>query len=241
MRKQLLTSAAVLAVSAGAAFASDLPTHKGPPPAPIPAPVFSWTGCYVGLHAGGDFGNSKWTDAPGAYWGGVTNEVGYDTSGVIGGGQIGCNYQMQNFVIGAEGELWGSSLSGSKSLLLGGEGFSFKTRSDVAGDIAARLGYAFDRTLLFGKIGVAWADYKFTETYPIGDSPDSGSGVYTGLLLGLGVEYALDMHWSIKGEYDFIDDGSKNIAMYDNVGGYDYTPKINNYENILKAGVNYRF
>ena len=43
MRKQLLTSAAVLALSAGAAFASDLPTHKGPPPAPTPAP-YSWTG-----------------------------------------------------------------------------------------------------------------------------------------------------------------------------------------------------
>ncbi len=240
MRKQLLTSAAVLALSAGAAFAADLPTHKAPPPPP-PPPVFSWTGCYIGLHAGGDFGHSEWTDEPGYYWNGVTNKVGYGTGGVIGGGQIGCNYQTQNFVIGAEAELWGSTLSGSTSPVLGGEGFSFKTRSDVAGDIAARLGYAFDRTLLFGKIGVAWADYKFTETYPGYGSPDTGSGVYTGLLLGLGAEYALDMHWSIKGEYDFIDYGSKNIAMYTVYGDYDYTPKIANYENILKVGVNYRF
>ena len=63
MRKHLLTSAAVLAFSTCAAFASDLPTHKAPPPPP-PPPVFIWTGCYVGLHAGGDFGHSEWKIAP---------------------------------------------------------------------------------------------------------------------------------------------------------------------------------
>ena len=95
---------------------------------------------------------------------------------------MGCNYQMQQFVIGAEGELWASGLAGSKSSLFGGEGaYLFKTRSNFAGDVAARFGYAFDRALLFGKVGVAFADYQFTETGPFLDSPDTGKATYTGV------------------------------------------------------------
>ena len=209
-------------------------------------PIFTWTGCYVGVQAGGDFGNSKWSPTG-------AGPVSYGTSGGIGGGQLGCNYQMQNFVIGAEGELWGSSLSGSTTKLLGGEGggaFSFHSKSDVGGDLSVRAGYAFDRVLVFSKIGAAWAHYTFTETYPITDikvpapagvGSDTGSGDYSGLLLGVGAEYALDAHWSVKGEYDYINYGSKNIPMYTVTGVYDYTPKISNIENIVKAAVSYRF
>ena len=239
MRKQLLTSAAVLALSAGAAFASDLPTHKAPPPPP-PPPVFSWTGCYVGLHAGGDFGNSTWRSSSYS-WG----DVGMGTSGAIGGGQVGCNYQVQNFVIGAELEIWGSSLTGSTTRTTDAEGvetYGFKTRSDFAGDLALRGGYAIDRTLLFGKVGIAEARYQFTNTFSFDPSfPDRGSATYTGLLLGLGVEYALDLHWTVKGEYDYINYGSRNVGMYYGAGVLDYTPSIRNTENILKVGANYKF
>ena len=234
MRNTLLISTAALALSAAGAFAA-------PAPPPVPMPVFSWTGCYVGVSAGGDFGNSAWTDIPGHSWGG-TNKVSYGTAGAIAGGQAGCNYQMQNFVIGVEGDLWWSGLQGSKRLL-GGEGgpYGFKTQSNFAGDLAARLGFAVDRTLFYGKIGAAWADYKFTETYDSINSPDTGRSTYSGLLLGVGIEYAIDMHWSIKGEYDYINYGGKNIAMYKSGGGYDYSPRIVNSENIFKIGANYHF
>jgi outer membrane immunogenic protein len=238
MRKHLLTSAAVLALSAGAAFASDLPTHKAPPPPP-PPPVFSWTGCYVGLHAGGDFGHSDWKFQSGY-------EVGMNTEGAIGGGQVGCNYQMNNnFVVGGEAEIWGSGLAGSTSMPVpDSEGiYNFKTRSDFAGDVALRGGYAVDRLLLFGKVGVAMAEYQ----YRITDSDVgfltgswSANATHTGLLLGLGVEYALDMHWSIKGEYDYIDWGDGSSTFTGSSGGPGNT-SFKNEENILKAGVNYRF
>jgi len=229
VRNTFLISTAALALSVGGALAA-------PAPPVVPMPVFTWTGCYVGVQAGGVSGHSSWTGT------GVGN-VGYGTGGGIAGGQIGCNYQMQQFVIGAEGELWGSSLTGSKTLM-GGEGgpFGFKTQSNFAGDIAARFGFAMDRALFFGKVGAAWADYKFTETYNnTGSSPDTGKGTYAGLLLGVGIEYALDAHWSIKGEYDYINYGSKNIAMYQHTGVYDYTPSISNSENIFKVGANYRW
>ena len=66
----------------------------------------------------------------------------------------------------------------------------------------------------------------------------AGAATYTGLLLGVGVEYALDAHWSLKGEYDYINYGSKNVAM---TGNFDYIAAIKNYENIVKVGANYRF
>ncbi len=224
MRNQLLTSAALLTISAGSAFAAP--------------PAFSWTGCYVGLHAGGDWGNSTWT--PAAPFS-VVPSASMDANGAIGGAQAGCNYQAQSFVLGVEGEVWGSGLTGSTSFADYEGTETLKTTSDFGGDVAARFGYAIDRALIFGKIGVASADYRFTDTFADIEGfteAASGRAAYTGLLLGVGVEYALDAHWSVKGEYDYINYGSKNVAM---TGNFDYIAAIRNTENIVKVGANYRF
>ncbi|THD46144.1 MAG: porin family protein, partial [Bradyrhizobium sp.] len=221
MRNTLLISAGALTMSAGVALAT--------PPAPVPMPVFTWTDCYVGAHAGADSGHSSWSNVP------TFGSVGMGTNGAIAGGQAGCNYQMQQFVIGAEGELWGSTLAGSTSRFLGGEGggtYIFRTKSNFAGDVAARFGFAFDRVLLFSKVGVAWAHYSFSVDGPFTFSPDTGSSTYSGLLLGLGAEFAIDAHWSIKAEYDYINYGGKNIAMYQSNGVLGITPTIANTENI---------
>jgi outer membrane immunogenic protein len=223
MRNQLLASAAVLTISASSAFAA------------APAPVFTWSGCYVGVHAGIDWGTSHWA----AY-----NGVDIETNGAIGGAQAGCNYQIQNFVLGVEGEVWGSGLTGSTSFSDGEGTETLKSSSDAAGDVAARFGYAFDHALLFGKVGVAWAHYKFSDTH----TPDfegtiataTGAADYSGLLLGVGVEYAFDAHWSVKGEFDYINYGSKNVPLY-YYGGLAYITSIRNTENIVKVGGNYRF
>jgi outer membrane immunogenic protein len=231
MRNTLLISAGVLTMSAGVALAA--------PPAPVPMPVFTWTGCYVGAFTGGTSGQSSWSNVPSP-----VGSASYGTSGLIGGGTLGCNYQMQQFVIGAEGELWGSTLSGSTSKLLGGEGFTLGTKSNFGGDVAARFGFAMDRALFFGKVGAAFADYQFTLDYVPVHFPSqhfTGAGTYTGLLLGVGLEYAIDMHWSVKGEYDYIDYGSKNIFMTQQGTTNHFTPSISNSENQFKVGVNFRW
>src|SRR5579863_5148339 len=103
--KPLVTSIIVLATLTGAARAAELPADKS-----APAPAFTWTGCYVGAHVGGDFDRSSW----GASGNGMlVNPFAIDASGAIGGGQVGCNYQIDSFVLGAEGEIWGSGLSGA--------------------------------------------------------------------------------------------------------------------------------
>jgi outer membrane immunogenic protein len=240
MRRDLLAAVSAVALSSGFAFAAQAA-------APVAPPVFTWTGCYVGVQAGIDFGHTDWGNVPLPFAapfpnpGYAATSVGIGTSGGIYGGQVGCNYQFQNFVIGGVGEVWGSSLSGStRSTILGGEGF--KAQSDIAGDIAIRGGFAFDRTLIYAKIGAAWAHYKFTETYSsfIGLT-DTGSGQYSGVLLGVGAEFAIDAHWSIGAEYDYINYPAKNVPLHTQNGDYDYTAHIGNIENIIKAAVNFRF
>ncbi|MGD0639699.1 MAG: outer membrane beta-barrel protein [Roseiarcus sp.] len=227
MRKHLLASAAMSAFSAGA-FAS------GPPAlaAPLPAapPLFVWTGCYVGLHAGVDFGASAWS-AP-------YDKESFSTRGLVGGGQIGCAYQVQNLVIGAEGEVWGSGLADSK-WAADYEGY-FESRDDIAGDVALRAGYAIDHTLIFGKLGFAVARYDYNYTSANLDENSTTGVTHTGLLLGLGLEYALDRHWSFKGEYDYIDYSARSATIslrYDP----PFDASFKNEENIAKVGVNYRF
>jgi outer membrane immunogenic protein len=220
MRNQLLTSAALLTISAGSAFAAP--------------PAFTWTGCYVGLHAGADWGQSTWSN-----YGSAT----MDTNGAIGGAQAGCNYQVQSFVLGVEGEIWGSGLTGSTNFSDGEGTETLKTTSNFAGDLAARFGYAIDRALIFGKVGVASADYRYTDVYTDTEGVTifdaQGHATHTGLLLGLGLEYAIDAHWSFKGEYDYINYASKNVSFYE--GGLFGSAAIHNTENIVKVGANYRF
>jgi outer membrane immunogenic protein len=225
--------AALAALIVSQASAADLPTHKAPAPPPMVAPAFTWTGCYVGLHIGGDIGRVE-AGAPAA--------VSADTSGVIGGGQLGCNYQFQSFVIGAEGEIWGSGLNGSTSFAPAPGVAALPTingtaKSDFAGDVALRAGFAIDRALIYGKVGAAWADYQFSASSP--GFGTSASDVFSSVLVGGGVEYALDMHWSVKGEYDYIPYVSRNVTFP--VGGGSATVNIRPTENIFKVGANYRF
>src|SRR5438270_204111 len=110
MKKLLLAGASVIAVAAAVpASAADL-SLKAPMMAPA---VFSWTGCYVGVHVGHAWGK---TDTQGISSNGVPttfNTGSMDVSGSIFGGQLGCNVQLApTFVIGAEGSYSGASLTG---------------------------------------------------------------------------------------------------------------------------------
>lgn len=226
-----MASVAMLSVSAGAAFADDFGKQTSQP-AQL---SINWSGCYVGLHAGAAGGASNWTSSD-AYWNmsGVSGHV----SGALGGAQAGCNYQMQNFVLGAEGEIWGSGLTGDASFADFEGTTRLKTRSDFGSDLAVRAGYAVDRALLYGKIGVAWADYRFTDSYDFEGFTETGANTEAGLLLGFGVEYAFDPHWSVKGEFDYVNFGSRNVPLN---GDNAYVASIRTDQDIFKIGANYRY
>ena len=110
MRKLLLSTAAFVAL-AGSAFAADLPSVKEPAPIVIPTPVFTWTGFYVGADIGSGWGNKN-IQVPASPLNPQTS-VNPSFTGIVGGGFVGYNYQINQFVIGIQGDIQGAGLQGN--------------------------------------------------------------------------------------------------------------------------------
>ena len=216
MKKYLLASVAALGiVAAGAASAADLPSRKGPVAAPVYLPpAFTWTGFYVGANAGYGWGN---VNANG--WANVG-----DLDGFVGGGQVGYNYQMGQFVLGVEADLQGADLSSGNNLGL------VNVKTEYFGTVRARVGVAFDRFMPYITGGWAYGNVK-TSIPGIGFSSDrSHTGGYA---VGAGLEYAVTNNIIAGVEYLYVDLGEKNIAGAGTKVGTDFS--------VVRARLSYKF
>ncbi|MGH6935439.1 MAG: outer membrane protein, partial [Methylocella sp.] len=175
-RKILLTSVGAVALAGSAAFAADLP-YRGPPPVYVPPPpLFTWTGIYVGGQIGYAWARNDGSinnPAPGIP--GLPSSIflpfALDLGGVIGGAHLGYNLQYNQWVVGLEGDVNGTSLN--KQQLVGAFPPFFQgllqTRMDVQGSIRGRVGIALDRALLYVTGGVAFTNLKNSyNTLPLG-------------------------------------------------------------------------
>jgi outer membrane immunogenic protein len=228
--KKILT-AALLASVATTAFAADLPTRKGPPPAPAYyAPPFTWTGFYVGINGG--YGFSDVDNNNFAFGGGKA--FGHPDGGMVGG-TVGYNYQIGQFVLGLEGSLDWADLNKGRSFA---DGSSSNLKVDSVGNVLARVGYAYDRTLFYVAGGYAGADVHagtFNDA-AVGVGFGGSSGWQSGYAIGAGVEYAITNNISVKGEYIFSQLADKTY--------YAGTPdqvKAGLDLSTVKLGVNYKF
>jgi outer membrane immunogenic protein len=236
----------------GSAAAADMPV-KMPVKAPIVVPPYNWTGLYVGLNAGYSWGkqdNSLQTPG-GAIIGGNSNSD--KINGFIGGGQIGYNWQINQWVLGLEGDFQGSGQKGNGTF--GIPGFDpcapvavcpvpasvvgYTDKLDWFGTVRGRIGYAFDRWLPYLTGGWAFGHGTISGTSAGGIvGTFSGSNTYSGWTVGAGLEWALTDYWSAKAEYLYIDFGNgPTIAL---------TPAVNFVsgkmtDNIVRLGVNYHF
>jgi outer membrane immunogenic protein len=186
MKKFLLGTVALIALGATVpAFAADLaPRTYTKAPAYVPAPIYNWTGFYIGGHVGGAFGGDNNVFDP-AF--GSSNDGTF-----MGGGQIGYDYQFApNWVFGIEANY---SFLDTKS--------SFANRG--LGSVTGRLGYTWGPTLLYVKGGYAWADTRFTNGF-------SGDNDRNGYTVGAGLEYMFTQNWSGKIEYQYYDFGNVNV------------------------------
>ena len=148
-------------------------------------------------------------------------------SGWLAGAQIGYNYQIKNWVLGVEGEVSWTSLKGSNK----DPNYSNtnQTDTDFVGVLSGRLGYAWDRLLVYGKAGGAWAHDKYSvltnTTFSVGNGSPSPVTVTSGTMvdaatvnrfgymLGAGVEYALTPQWSVRAEYQYLDFGWQHTTF----------------------------
>lgn len=216
MKKFLLASAGILAISAVAASAADLPRQRMPARAPVyMPPAWSWTGFYVGINGGGGFGRSDFS-AP-------YPTGSFDTSGGLIGGTLGYNYQMDNVVLGVEGDIDWSDIRGSAVCA----GTTCETRNTWLGTARGRLGYAFGNFMPYVTGGLAVGDIK-SSIAGIGDARETKAG----WTAGGGVEAHISGPWSVKAEYLFIDLGR---------GGSVLGSDSKFQSHIVRAGVNYKF
>src|SRR6516165_9635953 len=149
--KKFVISAAVAFSLCTPVFAADLAVKS---PLPPPIPVFSWTGFYIGANIGGAWANNSWTDSLF-----LTNFNNNASNGVfIGGGQIGGNYQIGQFVIGGEWDFdWAGNHNNTTGVFIPTVGNIVVTNNDRwITTVAARFGWAIDHFLLYGKAGVGW-------------------------------------------------------------------------------------
>lgn len=234
MISRLFVGGAVLAAGTlayASAHAADLPRPPPPPPvAPViyAPPVYNWTGIYVGGNLGGGFANSSWSDP---FTGGTNT---FSKNGFIGGGQIGGNVQFNWLVLGLEGDFdWaGLKGSGTDSALN-----SINTQTQWTSTVTGRVGVAFDRLLIYGKGGVAFADDK-SMLNTLGGASLNTTLTRTGWTAGAGLEYAFYGNWSAKAEYDYLGFGSQTLN-FPTVPTYATNASLNVQE--IKAGINYKF
>jgi outer membrane immunogenic protein len=242
--RKLLASASLVVLSSTAVLAADLPAHYAKAPV-MAAPVFNWTGCYVGVHGGGGAMHEK-NDS--RYPGG--SSTSQNGNGGLAGGQAGCNYQDGNWVFGVEGEGYWSGIKSSNSNSSNSEGYAETAKSKNDFSIAARAGITFDRTLVYGKAGWVWGRFDFNRatTYNncLTDCVDSYSrnGTLDGLLLGVGIEHALTQNWTVKLEYNYLNFGAKEMAETYCNGGICFpngSYSSSATKQIFKVGANYLF
>jgi len=198
------------------------PITKGPVAAPIVA--YNWTGCYIGVNGGGKAGkftgNTTILPATLTFPGAGINDD-FDTQGLVGG-QIGCQWQSGNWVFGLEGDVDATRISQDFVAPVGLAPFFFpgdtlELRNRWQASVRGRLGYAWDRFLVYGTGGVAFADVRATFGFagvPFGFPTTfvEDSQTLVGGTVGGGFEYGITENLSFGVEYRFSDFGHQDFS-----------------------------
>jgi outer membrane immunogenic protein len=221
MRHILLCTAALFALCSSAAAAALAAYTKAPVAV---APIFNWSGLYIGGFVGGAAADRNANSTEPA----STGPVFYNTSAFdnnyslnnsfIAGGTLGLNFQPSgsNWVVGVEGEVGNLKLSRTvvdiNPVPIGAADSRDSTQlGEIYGVFAGRLGYAVDHLLFYGKGGAAFVDKAASFTDNCSVAPCSARTLATGTsgtqltwAAGGGIEYAINDAWSVKGEYLYL-------------------------------------
>jgi outer membrane immunogenic protein len=244
------TSVAALLLSMTGARAADLPTRAAPPVYVPPSPVFTWTGFYVGANIG--YGGDRYRYPFSIAAGGATlvaGEASLTSSGVLGGGQAGYNYAFGNhFIAGIEADFDGASISGRVALNAGIPGAgtlsaSAGSRMEYFGTVRGRVGYAFDRVMIYGTGGFAYSRVHSSVDASLAGLGTFNAGVstnHTGYAVGGGIEYAITNNLTFKTEYIRAEFNTKQLAG-GAILGAAFALREKPSLNIVRAGLNYKF
>jgi outer membrane immunogenic protein len=234
------------------ARAADMAVKAPPPPVVLP---FNWNGFYVG----GFFGGGQLSDTVTAV--GTVNSTNFPAGtlfkepagGLLGGVEAGYNWQLQNWVLGVEGDFSWTNITANDAI------GSVVTTTIVAhpspdvrdlATVTGRFGYTFGDLLLFGKAGWAWAnttDNAFTTNGTTTILTQTASETRSGWTVGGGLELGFLQNWSVKFEGDYIGFGTRtsgSLVTFGNAQVPTGSILLREHDTniwVLKAGVNYHF
>lgn len=252
MKKLFLGSVALVAMLGGpAAFAADMPLR-----AAAPVVVANWTGCYLGFTIGTNSGRAKneygantLGVAPGTQ---ATSNI--NLSGMIGGGEIGCNYQVGAWVFGLEGDWSVTNKDGQEFETLFAPAFRLQVTESWLATARGRIGYTVtDKWLWYVTGGGAWARIR-DNNFSCAVAPPAAAGAcltspspsaqqtnsVAGWTVGLGTEYMLGYGWSIKSEFLYVQfDRSTFFSPTTPVALTAIDTRVQDY--IFRFGMKYNF
>jgi opacity protein-like surface antigen len=212
------------------------------------AAPMNWTGLYVGGHMGGGWSNDHWFDpfGPTLSEKGGLNAAGFGDithgTGPLGGGQIGFNWQTGPWVFGLQADASGADLHGENTCFSGLGGVNCQRVVNALGTLAGRVGYGWNRSLVYVKSGGAWANTAYSLNANT-NALTLGSGTTRvnegGWTIGGGIEYAFTDHWTVLAEYDHIGMPGRSVSFPTIADGT--TISVRQSIEIFKLGMNYKF
>jgi outer membrane immunogenic protein len=249
MRKWIFAGVALVAL-AGVARAADMPVKVQAPP-----PVWSWSGCYMGLNAGYGWGRNHVRDASETSAGGTVfafTDFDFNTKGPFAGGQFGCNWQVSAAVFGVETDIQWANVKGS--VLFPNAIFNFpsgifntEVNSELRyfGTVRGRIGYSFAPwALLYATGGFAYGEVQSSLSFPFAvplpiANPfiDYSRRVHYGYAVGGGWEALLTPRMSVKAEYLYVDLGSGSHQFVIAGDSYSWNERLRMHT--VKLGLNF--
>jgi outer membrane immunogenic protein len=239
--KSLVVASVLIGLgAASAAVAADLPLKARPMAA---APLYNWTGCYLGANVGGGWtrlNTARVLDVSGVA---APNDYGREKdSGVIGGGQVGCDFQTGNLVFGVGGSFDFGNIKGSHALT-DFPAFSEANNLKEIYTATGRIGYLWTPQFLgYLKGGAAFIRERNQVFAPGGALIESASFMQPGMTIGIGAEWMFAPNWSVFAEYNymwFLDDSARAFTLAG--GGAGEVINVQQRASTALVGLNYKF
>ena len=212
--------------------------------APMVQAIYSWTGVYIGISGGGANGEYEYCDVGGVP---ALCTGGFKFRGGFVGGQAGVNWQINQFVVGFEGDgSWANIRRHQACAGVFNPAFQCNSEVEAFSTVRGRVGYAFttglpilNNVLIYGTGGFAATRLVRKDVSPAGPVLNADATV-SGWTAGAGIEVGWGQ-WSVKGEWLHID--PRKTIIGPNVVGAGFTPnlQIDARYDIFRVGLNYRF
>jgi outer membrane immunogenic protein len=243
MRKTLLAAAGLAALAIAPALAADLPARTYTKAPAVVAPIYDWSGFYIGLNGGGASSRECYTITSVAGAAVVPNSEGcHNATGGLVGGQLGYRWQASNWVFGLEAQGDWASLSGSNSSLTAIIPYTNQTKIDALGLFTGQVGYAWNNVLWYVKGGAAVSDNKYSSFFTASSVVfNQTTETRWGGVVGTGLEIGFAPNWSVAFEYDHLFMGNPNVTFPVSAIAVTRSDNIRQDVDMGTVRINYRF